>query len=91
MAYLHTKKPNSCIFWRGLEWKILVYLHNGHLVFFKDIWYILWSFRIFCGHLVCFVIVWYTLWPFGIFCVHLDNYPALVLCNAKKSSNPVNQ
>jgi hypothetical protein len=26
----------------------------GHLVYFPDIWYILWHFGIFCGHLVYF-------------------------------------
>jgi hypothetical protein len=35
------------------------------------IWYILWSFGIFCGHLVYFVVIWYILWSFGIFCGHL--------------------
>jgi hypothetical protein len=34
------------------------------------IWYILWSFGIFCGHLVYFVVIWYILWSFGIFCGH---------------------
>jgi hypothetical protein len=35
------------------------------------IWYILWSFGIYCGHLVYFVVIWYILWSFGIFCGHL--------------------
>jgi hypothetical protein len=51
------------IFWRALEWKMLV--------FTMVIWYILWSFGIFCGHLVYSVVIWYILWSFGIFCGHL--------------------
>jgi hypothetical protein len=48
---------------RVLQWKMLVY--------FLDIWYILWTFGIFCGHLVYFVDIWYILWTLGIFCSNM--------------------
>jgi hypothetical protein len=38
---------------------MLVYIFNDLLVHFVTIWYILWSFGIFCGHLVFFVVIWY--------------------------------
>jgi hypothetical protein len=35
------------------------------LVYFMVIWYILWSFGIFCGHLVYFMAIWYIpIFPF---------------------------
>jgi hypothetical protein len=37
------------------------------LVYFVVIWYILWSFGIFCGHLVYFVVICNILRSFGIF------------------------
>jgi hypothetical protein len=37
-----------------------------HLVYFADIWYILWYFGIFCGSLVYFVVIWYILSRFGM-------------------------
>jgi hypothetical protein len=40
------KNPNLGKFWRVLQWKMLVYF-NGHLVYFRAIWYILWTFGIF--------------------------------------------
>jgi hypothetical protein len=47
MVYFKTKKPNMGIFWRALEWKMLVY--------FRAVWYnIHWPFDIVCGHLVYF-------------------------------------
>jgi hypothetical protein len=30
------------------------------LVYFVDIWSILWPFGMFCGHLVYFVVIWYS-------------------------------
>jgi hypothetical protein len=47
----HTKNPNLGIFWRALEWKLLV--------FFMAIWFILQPFGIFCSFLVCFEVIWY--------------------------------
>jgi hypothetical protein len=38
--------------------------------YFKDIWYILWQFGIFCGILVYFVAIWYI-------------FPVLVCCTKK--------
>jgi hypothetical protein len=49
----------------GVPWNLIM------LIYFMVIWYILWSFGIFCGHLVYFVVIWYILWSFGIFCGHL--------------------
>jgi hypothetical protein len=59
MAYFQAKNPNLGKFWRILQWKLLVY--------FTDIWYILWTFGIFYGHLVYFMDIWYILSTFGIF------------------------
>jgi hypothetical protein len=52
----------------------------GHLVYFMDIWsilwkfgllkaiwYILWAFGLFYGYLVYFMDIWYILWKCGIF------------------------
>jgi hypothetical protein len=59
--------------------------YDAHLVYFTAIWYILWSFGIFCGHLY-FVVIWYILRSF-IFCGHLVYFaviwyifPVLVCC-----------
>jgi hypothetical protein len=41
MVYFKTKNSNLGIFWRALEWKMLVY--------FKAIWYNLWSFGMIYG------------------------------------------
>jgi hypothetical protein len=35
----------------------------GHLVYFIDIWYLLWTFGIFYGHLVYFMDIWYIITP----------------------------
>jgi hypothetical protein len=40
-----------CKFWRGLQWKIMVY--------FMTIWSILLRLEIFYGQLVYFVVIWY--------------------------------
>jgi hypothetical protein len=58
MVNFHTKYPYFDIFWRALEWKIWIY--------FVVMWYILWSYGIFCGHMVYFVVIWYILLSFGI-------------------------
>jgi hypothetical protein len=46
-------------------------LWYGHLVYFMDIWYVLWTFGMFYGHLVCSMDIWYVLWTFGMFYGHL--------------------
>jgi hypothetical protein len=54
MIYFKTKNTNLGIFWRALEWKMLVY--------FTATWYNLWPFGI-CN-------VWpfgFSLWSFGIY------------------------
>jgi hypothetical protein len=38
----------------------------GHLVYFIDIWYLLWTFGIFYGHLVYFMDIWYIIPHFGM-------------------------
>jgi hypothetical protein len=43
---------------------------------FIVIWYILWSFGIFCGHLVYFVVIWYILSRFGKLCQEKSDNPA---------------
>jgi hypothetical protein len=76
MVYFQTENPNLDQFWRVLQWKMLVY--------FMDIWSILWTFGLFYGHfgllyghLVILPIFYghtYVLWsilrPFGKFCGH---------------------
>jgi hypothetical protein len=44
MVYFCTKNTNAGIFWRTLEWKMLVYLYYGF-------WNIVRAFGIICGHL----------------------------------------
>jgi hypothetical protein len=52
---------------------MVVWYNKGCSVYFVvfgifcGLWYILWSFDIFCGRLVYFVVVWYILWSFGKF------------------------
>jgi hypothetical protein len=58
MVCFQTKNPNLGKFWRGLQWKILVY--------FMAIWSILRPFDIFYGHLVHFVVIWYIFARFGL-------------------------
>jgi hypothetical protein len=58
------------------------------LVYFVVIWYILWSFGIFCGHLVYFVVIWYILWSFGIFYCHLVHFSCFGMLYKEKSGNP---
>jgi hypothetical protein len=54
MVYFQAQTPNFGKFWRVLQWKMLVY--------FIDIWSILWPFGLFCGHLA----FWYTFSPFWL-------------------------
>jgi hypothetical protein len=49
MGYFQTKNPNVGLFWRALDWKILIY--------FIAIGNILWTFGIFYDHLVHFVFI----------------------------------
>jgi hypothetical protein len=51
MVCFQTKNPNLGKFWRGLQWKILVY--------FMTVWFILRPLEIFYGHLVYFCPFWY--------------------------------
>jgi hypothetical protein len=66
---------------------MLVYFTIGICTYCRsisNIWYILWSFGvfcgylgffhlvpIFCGYLIDFVVIWYILWSFGVFCGYL--------------------
>jgi hypothetical protein len=52
------QNPNLGIFGGAFDWKMLIY--------FKAVWYILWSFGIFYDHLVHFVFIWYIFSHFGI-------------------------
>jgi hypothetical protein len=49
---------------------------------FTVIWYVLWSFGIFCGHSVCFVVIWFILPSFGTFS------PLFGIFYQEKSGNP---
>jgi hypothetical protein len=51
-AYFQTRNPDLGKFWRLLQWKMWIYVINGHLDYFKAIWYILWT-------LVYFMVIWY--------------------------------
>jgi hypothetical protein len=54
LVYFHTKNPNLGIFWRALEWNLLVYVFYDHWEYFASIWNILWPFGVVCGHLLSF-------------------------------------
>jgi hypothetical protein len=49
-TYFQTKNPNLGKFWRVLLWEMMVYFYV--LVYFTDIWYILWLIGIVYGDLV---------------------------------------
>jgi hypothetical protein len=51
MVYLHTKNPNLGIFWRALDWKMLLS--------FIQIWDNLWQFGRFIVQLVHFFPFWF--------------------------------
>jgi hypothetical protein len=38
-AIFQTKNPNLGKFWRALQWKLMVCLHNVYLLYFMDIWH----------------------------------------------------
>jgi hypothetical protein len=58
MVYFRTKNPNFGIFWRVLQWKLLVYFMAIWSIF-RPFWYILWRLGIFCNHLVIFPVLVY--------------------------------
>jgi hypothetical protein len=86
MVHFHTKNPNGGKFCEGLGMENVGvfngHLENlcpfckfyGHLVYFVDILYILWTFGIFCGHFVYFMVILYILWTFCIFCGHFVHF-----------------
>jgi hypothetical protein len=63
--YFKTKNTHLHIFWRALEWYMLVY--------FTLNWNIFRSFLIFYGHLV---VSWYIYPRFGILCEEKSSNPA---------------
>jgi hypothetical protein len=67
MVYFQTKNPNLGIFWRILQWKMLVY--------FVDIWCILHRFSIFYAHWVYFVVIWYIFFWFGMLYQEISGNP----------------
>jgi hypothetical protein len=83
MVCFQTNKSQFGKIWRILQGNILAYfmtiwcIVRPHWKYFMAIWYILWSFGIFCGHLVYFEVIWYILGSFGIF------FPVLVSCTKK--------
>jgi hypothetical protein len=58
------------------------------LVYFPAMWYILWSFGIFCGHLAYFVVIWHILWSFGIFHGYFVYFSRFGVLHYEKSGNP---
>jgi hypothetical protein len=39
MVSFRTKNPNLGIFWRTLEWKLLIYIYSGRLEYFTTVGY----------------------------------------------------
>jgi hypothetical protein len=76
MVCFQTKNPNLDKFWRVLLRKMLVY--------FIDIWSILWSFGIFYRHFVYFVVIWYV-FPVLVFCTK-KNPATLQTCLVRLAS-----
>jgi hypothetical protein len=74
MVYFQIPNPTLGKFWRALEWKLLVFfivtrnilrtfgIFNGHLVYFRAIWYILGPFGNVVVNLVYFPPFWITVW-----------------------------
>jgi hypothetical protein len=60
MVYIHTKNPFLGLFWRALEWKMLVGIFYDHLKYFWAINHNSWPFGIVCYHLVLFPRFWYV-------------------------------
>jgi hypothetical protein len=58
MVYFNTKNPSLVIFWRALEWYMLVY--------FMAIWYSLRQFGVFYSNLVYFAVIWCISSRFGM-------------------------
>jgi hypothetical protein len=58
MVCFQTNNPNLGKFWRGLDWKVLIYC--------LTIWSILRPLEIFYGHLVYFVVIRYIFPRFGM-------------------------
>jgi hypothetical protein len=56
MARFQTKNRNLGKLCRIWQWKVLVY--------FMDIWSLLWPFDVFYGHLVNFMSIWYIFFTF---------------------------
>jgi hypothetical protein len=52
MIYYHAKNTNLGLYWRALEWKVLVYLWPFE--YLTAMCYMLWLFGTFCGHVFCF-------------------------------------
>jgi hypothetical protein len=50
--FFSDQKNNWGIFWRTLEWKMLLCIYSGHLEYFTTTGYVLWAF----GN---FVVIWY--------------------------------
>jgi hypothetical protein len=75
MAYFQTKNPNLGIFWRLLQWKMLLY--------FIDIWSILQPSGIFHWHLVYFVVIKYIFSRFGTLYQGKSGNPAFNTCKIK--------
>jgi hypothetical protein len=67
MVCFQAKNTNLGMFWRALDWKMLVY--------FIIIWNILRSFGIFYGHLVMLWKFWYIFSRFGILCQEESGNP----------------
>jgi hypothetical protein len=78
MVYFQPKNQKLGKFGRALNWKILVY--------FMDIWKILWPFGIFNGLLVIYIVLFGIFPPVWVHCMTNDEYLATLLQNVFLSS-----
>jgi hypothetical protein len=70
--YSHTKNTNLGIFWRALEWTMLIYTHTYFMVIWNTyipIWYFLWP-------ISNFVVISYFFPSSGILCQKKSGNPA---------------
>jgi hypothetical protein len=69
MVYFRTKNLNLGTFWRVLQWKLLVYIFYGYLVYLRP-FDIFLTFGILRDNLVYFVVILclYIFPRFGILC-----------------------
>jgi hypothetical protein len=83
MVHSIPKISSLCMFWRALEWKMLVYLLHYKLVYFTSFWR-------FCGHLVSVCRGHWYISPFLIYVCrgHLVYFTRFGILYQEKYGNP---